>query len=125
MFTLTDSTKRTLRTAYHGLVALVTLLPVLATFLHGTPAEGQLTILVGWTATVSRLINLLEDKGLIPAFLRDVPAPGTVDLAASAAADATPATPDAPPVDAASTATDEPGDTEDLVDPTADPTLTS
>lgn len=67
---LNDSTKRSLRTAYHLAVALVTLTPLLLTLLKGTPVEADLAIFAGWAVAVSKAINMLEDKGLIPAWLK-------------------------------------------------------
>lgn len=72
---MTDSTRRSLRTAYQTVIgalaaigALVAFIPTLqATFPE--VAAIAVTVAAG-AAAVSKVINALEDKGLIPAWLK-------------------------------------------------------
>lgn len=68
------STKRTLRTIYQGVIALVTTVPaIIAVLPDGLPFEAKLASVVAGIAVVTKVLNVLEDKGLIPAWLKDEP----------------------------------------------------
>lgn len=68
---MSDSTRRALRTLYHGLVGLLTVVPIVLTALpDGSPLAVKLSSVVVASAVVSRVLNGLEDAGLIPAWLR-------------------------------------------------------
>lgn len=71
-----ESTKRALRTAYQGAIALVTLVPALLAVL---PADSPLAVKLGGAvasvAVVSKVLNVLEERGLIPAWMKSTPAP--------------------------------------------------
>lgn len=73
--TITESTKRTLRTAYASLVAFLLALPVM---LGAIPldlvdmgTQAQIATFSAWVVVVNKAINTLEDFGVIPAWLRD------------------------------------------------------
>lgn len=70
-----DGTKRSLRTAYAAGVALTTALPlVLADVPAGLVDDSttaQLATFAAWTVFVNKAITNLEDRGVIPAWLRD------------------------------------------------------
>lgn len=69
---LSPSTKRALRTVYQGVVALVTLVPlVVAVLPSDSPLAVQLAAAVGAVAVVSKVINVLEDNGFLPAWLKE------------------------------------------------------
>lgn len=84
---MTDSTRRALRTAYQVVLALVTTIPIIVTLLLTViPADSDLAVKVGaialsiagGSALVTKVLNQLEDAGLIPAWLKGdttVPAP--------------------------------------------------
>lgn len=65
-----DSTKRALRTVYQGIVAMIVIVPILATALAGTPIAAQVALAVAVLGMVSKAINALEDAGMIPAWLK-------------------------------------------------------
>lgn len=67
---LNDSWRRGLRTAYQLVVSLVAVLPTLALLDWGDDTGKALATLMVWGAVFTKLINALEDKGLIPAFLK-------------------------------------------------------
>lgn len=68
---MTESNRRALRTTYQIIVALVTGIPLMLIGLPPDMATSTAAILIGaWTATVAKLINSLEDAGLIPAWLK-------------------------------------------------------
>lgn len=70
--TLSPSTKRALRTAYQGVVALVTIVPLVIAVLPGdSPLAVQLAVVVGAVGVVSKVMNVLEDSGYLPAWLKD------------------------------------------------------
>lgn len=67
-----DSTKRSLRTGYQALVALVTAAPVIVLALPGDVQTIPVVVAFGiWVGVVTRIITALEDAGIIPAWLRD------------------------------------------------------
>lgn len=69
--TLSDSTKRSLRTAYKAIVAILTVVPIAIAALPADLSTTETVILVAASiAGVDRAINALEDAGLIPAWLR-------------------------------------------------------
>lgn len=70
--TMTDSTRRALRVLAHGLVAFVIAVPVMAAALP-TPAGRIADVaaaVVALCAVAAKVINALEDAGLIPAVLK-------------------------------------------------------
>lgn len=68
---LSDSTKRSLRTAYKAIVAILTVVPIAIAALPVDLSTTQLVVLVAASiAAVDRAINALEDAGLVPAWLR-------------------------------------------------------
>jgi len=88
---LSESTKRTVRTAY--VVVLTLAVVVIPGLLTVVPARtSAYVVLSGFAAAVvavNRVVAFLEDRGVLPAFLRDVePRADVVDAIASAAADA-------------------------------------
>lgn len=70
-----DSTARALRTAYQAVVGLVGFVPTLITIFALIPSNtagyAQLALIVGnvvlWTGIAAKAINVLEDRGYIPA----------------------------------------------------------
>jgi len=88
---MNDSTRRSLRTLYQGIVALLTIVPVLLSIvLPLLPPGTDLTVKVGaiaasvlaGLAVVTKVINALEDRGLIPAWLKgDTPIDATTPSA--------------------------------------------
>lgn len=70
--TLSTGTKRTIRTAYQGLVALFTVVPIFIALLPAdAPLAVQLASVIVAVTGVTKLINKLEDAGVIPAWLKD------------------------------------------------------
>lgn len=76
---MTEAARRALRTLIQVAIALPTLVPILHAVLdwitgvfgaESQPATWGISILAGVTA-VSGLINVLEDRGLIPTHLKD------------------------------------------------------
>lgn len=70
---MSESTKRAARTLYQGLVAALVIVPVLAGVLADTGIEklaGIAAVLIGAVTVVSKIVNALEDRGLIPAWLK-------------------------------------------------------
>jgi hypothetical protein len=71
------STKRALRTVFHGVVALIGAVPTIVLITHLTHLDTQhqvsaaLASLVLWTGAASKIINQLEDAGVLPAWLKD------------------------------------------------------
>ena len=73
--TFSDSTARGLRTAYQSVVGLIGLVPTLivcfAFIPQDTPGYQQLAVIMAnvviWTGVASKIINALEDRGVIPA----------------------------------------------------------
>lgn len=71
---MSDSTRRVLRTVYQIAVALAVAVPVLLGLLPPDMAASTAVIaFAAWTAVVARVINTLEDAGLIPAWLKSEP----------------------------------------------------
>ena len=73
---LSSGSKRALRTAYQSLLAAVTGIPVIIALLpveswNSTTVSAALTGVLAWCAIVSKIINAFEDRGWIPAWLRD------------------------------------------------------
>lgn len=66
--TLKASTKRSLRSGFHALIAVLTVLPLLAS---SVAAPEKAAGVVAAVAVVSKVVNALEDAGLIPAWLKD------------------------------------------------------
>ena len=70
-----DGNRRTLRTAYATVVALLTAAPVIVGMvpidLLGDNQEAQLIAFSAWLVFVNKAITKLEDFGVIPAWLRD------------------------------------------------------
>lgn len=68
---MNDSTRRALRTAYQFLVACIGIVPVLMTVVPASsPLAARLAVVLGFLAAVTKVINALEDRGLIPAWLK-------------------------------------------------------
>lgn len=87
---LSESTKRVLRTAYAVVATLAIAVPLLLTEVPtDVPGYQLLAGFAGAVVAVNHVITRLEDRGMLPAFLRDVtPRLDVVDAIASAAADA-------------------------------------
>lgn len=67
---MSDSTRRTLRTAYQVLIAILTFVPVVLGLLPPDMATSSVIIVFGaWVAFVTRVHTALEDAGLIPDWL--------------------------------------------------------
>lgn len=94
---MNDSTRRALRTGFHVLVALLTAIPAIVAGLPSLAVGAQVLVVA---AGVSKAINLAEEVGLVPAWLKgDTKAPVVV-AKASASADVDGATdPDGPTAD--------------------------
>jgi hypothetical protein len=81
---MTESTRRALRTLYQGLIAVVVTIPLLAGVAAALPEEfpykgrivAILLTLAAVTAAVSKVLNELEDRGLVPAWLKGTPEDG-------------------------------------------------
>lgn len=66
----TDSIRRTVRTLYQGLVALMVAVPVvMVAWPTDFPTPALLVTFVAWLTIVTRIHNALEDAGLIPDWL--------------------------------------------------------
>lgn len=81
----TSSTRRSVRTLLHGAIALVSALPVIIPLIQNLVADNMTEAmtatagtLVVWSATVSKIINALEDAGVIPAILKAGTSPSPV-----------------------------------------------
>lgn len=72
---MTDSTRRALRTAYQTVIALITVFPVILSILTDAfPDAGvaaQVAVAAASVATVTKILNALEDAGIIPAWLKE------------------------------------------------------
>jgi hypothetical protein len=69
-----ESTKKFFRTLYQGILALIVVVPTLVALLP-TSAGRIATIgaaVAGAVAVAAKVVNALEDKGAIPAWLRQV-----------------------------------------------------
>lgn len=65
-----DATRRTLRTAYQVVVAVITFVPVILPLLPIELSTNEAILTFGvWVAIVTRTHNALEDAGLIPDWL--------------------------------------------------------
>lgn len=65
---LSPSTKRTLRSTFHALLAALAVLPLLASSV-AAPEKGA--AVVAAVAIVTKVVNALEDAGVIPSWLKD------------------------------------------------------
>lgn len=63
-----ESTRRALRTAYQAVLALIAVIPVMFVTNGNTPATA-LTV-VAAVGVMSKIVNALEDAGVIPAWLK-------------------------------------------------------
>lgn len=73
---LSAAARRALRTLYQATLAMVTLVPLLLAALpSGSPLAVQLAGVAAAVATVSGVVNKLEDSGVIPAWLKADPDP--------------------------------------------------
>lgn len=71
---MSDSTRRVIRTVYQILVALIVAIPVILGVLPPDMAASTAVIaFAAWTALVARVMNALEDAGLLPRWLKDEP----------------------------------------------------
>ena len=61
------STQRAARTAYQAVLAMLVIIPVL---LAALPLGAQVTAIVAAVAAAAKIVNVLEDAGLIPAWLK-------------------------------------------------------
>lgn len=75
-----DSTRRSLRTLYQGVLASFTVVPVLCgALLSALPSDSSFSAKIGVVAAafvagqavVTKLVNDLEERGLIPAWLKE------------------------------------------------------
>lgn len=75
---MNDSTRRSLRTLAHGLVAAAVAIPVMLAALPTPPGRiGEIIgVTLGLCAGVTKVVNALEDRGLLPAFLKAPPSAG-------------------------------------------------
>lgn len=78
MITLSTSAKRSLRTLFQALLAMLTLVPMLLAALpDGSPLAVKFGGIAAAVAAVTAAVNKAEDAGLIPAWLKDeAPVPG-------------------------------------------------
>lgn len=74
---MSDSTRRALRSGYQALIAALTIIPLVAVVIQNNlptdsaPAiAGYVTAIVGGVAVVSKIVNALEDAGVIPSWLK-------------------------------------------------------
>lgn len=74
---MSDSTRRSLRTAYQTLIAALTTIPAIAAILlqivpadSGAELAALVASVVAGVAVVTKVLNVLEDAGLIPAWLK-------------------------------------------------------
>lgn len=79
---MSDSTKRALRTVLHVAVSVLAVIPALA---NNLPSWAILTQIVVVAGGVSKGLNLAEEAGLVPAWLKGGTAPVVVDGAIAAA----------------------------------------
>lgn len=76
-----DSTKRSIRTLFQGLIGLLAAVPLLATFLP-TSDTRLVTIgvsVVAAAAVVSKIVNALEENNLLPSWLKPNPVVATAN----------------------------------------------
>lgn len=66
-----DSTRRALRTAYQTIVALLLAVPTIVVLLPSdSPLAAQAAVVVLWAGIVTKTINVLEEHGVLPAWLK-------------------------------------------------------
>lgn len=66
-----ESTKRTVRTVVQMLLGFITAVPVLLLLVpDGTPMPAQVAGVLAWCAAITKGWNVLEDAGVIPAWLK-------------------------------------------------------
>lgn len=65
-----DSMKRWFRTGYQIVVALTVAVPVIVLAVPEVSASAAVVAFAAWVAVVARVINGLEDAGVIPAWLK-------------------------------------------------------
>lgn len=70
---MNESTRRALRTAYQVVLGAVTVTPLLVTALSDTPLAAQIAAFGAAVVVASKVVNALEDAGLIPAWLKAAP----------------------------------------------------
>lgn len=71
---MSDSNRRVIRTIYQIVAAIITAAPIVVAGLPEDVSNEALIVGFGaWVALVARLINTLEDEGIIPAWLKDEP----------------------------------------------------
>lgn len=107
-----DSTRRALRTLLHGLVAAAVVIPTMAAQLP-TPTGriGEIVgVLLGGCALVTKVVNVLEDKGWLPAFLKAPPSPGANPVPDPAPGETEPEADTAPPTTVSPAGGDSPYD---------------
>ena len=69
---LSASAKRSIRTLYQAILAMITIVPALLAVLpDGSPAAVKLGGIAAAVAAASAAVNKAEDAGLIPAWLKD------------------------------------------------------
>jgi len=68
---LNDATRRALRTIYQFILACVGIIPVLTELLpKDSPLVAQLLVVLGFLVAAVKVLNELEDRGIIPAWLK-------------------------------------------------------
>lgn len=68
---MSDSTRRSIRTAYQVVVAIITYVPIILPLLPADVSASEAVVAFGaWVAVVTRIVNALEDRGVIPAWLK-------------------------------------------------------
>lgn len=72
---MSDSTKRAIRTALQVLIALLTAIPTIAS---SAPNVVVIVQVVAVAAALSKIINSLEDSGLLPSWLTNLPVVGAL-----------------------------------------------
>ena len=69
--TLNDSTRRALRTGYQFVIACIGIVPVLVLAVPAdSPLATKLLVILGFVTAATKVINALEDRHLIPAWLK-------------------------------------------------------
>ena len=77
---LSDSAKRSLRTIYQLLLTLIVAVPAIVVLVPaGSEVAPYVVAFAAAVAGVARLVNALEDRGLIPAWLKGDSAPAVPD----------------------------------------------
>lgn len=71
---MNEGTRRTVRTIYQIVVALVFAVPVILVALPTDVSTSAVVVaFAAWVAIITKVINTLEDAGLIPAWLKGTP----------------------------------------------------